>query len=270
MASTEKDTWSAKEYNDKASFVYSDKFTSPVLTLLDPKPGERIIDFGCGSGELTLKLEHIVGDDGLVIGIDASESMISKAKENGLQHAFVHDIQKKIETPAPFSVPLINSFDAVFTNAALHWCKRDPKGVLESAKSVLKPGGRFVGEMGGFLNVVGVRSAIHSVLRKRGYDPLQLDPWYFPSSEAYTKLLTSAGFSVKSIGLHPRITPLPGPLYDWVWLFGRESYFSGFSDEEAREICNEVQSICETDCRDESGKWSIMYSRLRLTKHFLE
>ena len=78
-------------------------------------------------------------------------------------------------------------FDAVFTNAALHWCKRDPSGVLEGAKRVLKPGGRIVGEMGGFMNCIGVRSAVHRVLRDRGYDPEDLDPWYFPSMEDYVK-----------------------------------------------------------------------------------
>ena len=98
-----------------------------------------------------------------------------------------------------------SKFDVVFTNAALHWCKRDPAGVLESAKRVLKPGGRIVGEMGGFLNCIGevpalrwervlmkrrqgVRSAIHRVLRERGYDPESLDPWYFPSMEDYVKV----------------------------------------------------------------------------------
>lgn len=97
-----------------------------------------------------------------------------------------------------------NGYDAVFTNAALHWCKRNPRGVLESVKRILKPGGRFVGEMGGFMNCVGefyvgithdiiilimfskgVRSAIHATLKRRGYDPVPLDPWYFPSAEEY-------------------------------------------------------------------------------------
>ena len=128
-----------------------------------------------------------------------------KAKENGLKRAFQADIQNPDEVEAAIS-EADGKFDVVFTNAALHWCKRDPAGVLESAKRVLKPGGRIVGEMGGFMNCIGevlvisamehvlmkhrpgVRSAIHCVLRERGHDPESVDPWYFPSMADYVKV----------------------------------------------------------------------------------
>lgn len=126
-----------------------------------------------------------------------------KAKERGLEHAFVCDIQA-LELPEGFYDPDIK-FDAVFSNAALHWCKRDPAGVLESAKKVLKPGGRLVVEMGGFMNCIGqrrfiftlpsflivllgIRSALHHALRSRGHDPIPLDPWYYPSIDDYVNV----------------------------------------------------------------------------------
>jgi len=81
MSAKAPDTWSASEYNKTAPFVYSTEHTAPILTLLDPKPGDKIIDFGCGSGEVTLKLSEIVADVGVVVGVDSSQSMIDKAKE---------------------------------------------------------------------------------------------------------------------------------------------------------------------------------------------
>ncbi|KAI0927433.1 hypothetical protein AcV5_007976 [Taiwanofungus camphoratus] len=263
MNATSKDTWSATSYNKTAAFVYSQAFTSPVLTLLDAKPGERIIDFGCGSGEVTLQIKKLVGDAGLVVGCDSSESMITQCKANGVEHAFIGDAQA-LRFPLGWDASHQEGFDAVFSNAALHWCKRDPKGVLESAKKVLRRGGRFVIEMGGYMNCVGVRSALHHVLRTRGYDPIELDPWYFPSVEDYKLLLESSGFDVQTISLHPRITPLTGSLVDWLRLFCRPYFLRGMADEEAEGIMQAVQDICNVDCQDKQGTWAIMYSRLRV------
>jgi ubiquinone/menaquinone biosynthesis C-methylase UbiE len=125
------------------------------LELLSAQSGERILDIGCGSGELTLLLQDVVGQkDGLVVGVDFSESMIEKAKANGVKYAFVADAQL-LELPED-DPEVLERFDAVFSNATLHWCKRDPLGVLASVRKVLKPGGRFVAEMGGFMNCIGM------------------------------------------------------------------------------------------------------------------
>jgi len=257
------DTWSAAVYNQTASFVYSDVFTSAILALLDAKPGEKIIDIGCGSGEVTLQLKQLLGDNGTVVGMDSSESMIQKCKVNGLDHVFVGDAQN-LQIPHEWPVDLHGGYDAVFSNAALHWCKKNPRGVLEGAKRMLKPGGRFVIEMGGLMNCVGVRSALHHVLRSRGYDPAELDPWYFPSVDDYTSLLKSVGFDVQHISLNPRITPLAGPLVDWLRLFCRPYFMRDLPDEEAEEIMSTVQDMCAVDCRDSQGRWTMMYTRLRV------
>lgn len=73
-----KDTWSATEYNNTASFVYSDAFIQPVLDLLQPHKNERIVDFGCGSGEVTRALMNVIGPSGLVLGLDSSKNMVSR------------------------------------------------------------------------------------------------------------------------------------------------------------------------------------------------
>ncbi|TFK40701.1 S-adenosyl-L-methionine-dependent methyltransferase [Crucibulum laeve] len=255
--------WSASMYNKNAHFVYSAAFTAAILELLAVKPGEKILDVGCGSGEVSLEIERVVNqqEGGLVVGTDVSESMIAKSKENGLRYAFVCDAQA-LELPSDINA-ITNKFDAVFSNAVLHWCKRDPAGVITSVKKVLKPGGRFVGEMGGFMNCIGIRSALHQALLARGYDPVELDPWYFPSTEDYEQLLRSAGFDITYISLIPRITPLPTGLYGWIECFARNSLLRNCSDEEAKDIMTEVEEKLRIDCQDSNGKWAMVYIRLR-------
>ncbi|KAF8909020.1 S-adenosyl-L-methionine-dependent methyltransferase [Gymnopilus junonius] len=259
--------WSASLYNKNASFVYSPAYTNYVLDLLAAQPGERILDIGCGSGELTLTIQNIVEqqEGGIVVGTDLSSNMIEKAKANGIKHAFIADAQD-LELPKD-KPEYPRQFDAVFSNAALHWCKRDPLGVLTSVRKVLKPGGRIAAEMGGFMNCVdtGVRAALHDIVRSKGRDPEESDPWYFPSMEDYVKLLVTAGFEPTHMMLTPRFTSLPTDLYDWLNTFARNTFLREFSDEEASEIMREVQDRCRIDCRDTSGKWVLMYVRLRFS-----
>ncbi|KAJ3568372.1 hypothetical protein NP233_g5758 [Leucocoprinus birnbaumii] len=245
--------WDASQYNKTASFVYSSAFVAPVIELLEPRAGERIMDLGCGSGEVTIEISKVVEKEagGVAVGVDFSASMIEKARSNGLKHAFVSDIQD-LEIPDHLQ-EAHEPFDAVFSNAALHWCKRDPEGVLRAARRILRPGGRFVAEMGGFMNCIGVRTAIHRVMKGRGYDPVARDPWYFPSMEDYVKLLVSSGFEPVHMSLTPRITPLASGLYDWLNLFVRHSFLGDIPDAEAKEILEEVADQCKVDCRDESG-----------------
>ncbi|KAJ7134329.1 S-adenosyl-L-methionine-dependent methyltransferase [Mycena epipterygia] len=257
--------WSASLYNKSAAFVYSPAFTAPVLDLLSAQPGEKIIDLGCGSGEVTVVIDKIVkqAPGGLVVAVDYSESMIAKAKEAGLEHAFVSDVQA-LDIPFNKNDPNFK-FDAAFSNATLHWCKRDPAGVLESVKKILKPRGRLVVEMGGAMNCIGVRGGLHRVLKSRGHDPIPMDPWFFPSVEDYTKLLIAAGFEPLQISLTPRVTPLEDGIRGWLEVFARKSILKDFSDSEATEIIDEVEDVCRIDCQDTSGNWAMMYNRLRFS-----
>ncbi|EJD50577.1 S-adenosyl-L-methionine-dependent methyltransferase [Auricularia subglabra TFB-10046 SS5] len=266
----DKDGWSAQKYNKTADFVYSKAYTSPTFDLLAAKEGEKIADFGCGTGELTLQLAALVGETGRVVGYDASANMVEKARANGVQNAFVADLQE----PAFFSAfqngdgdgdgnTTAGTLDAVFSNATLHWCKRDPAAVVRNAYALLSPGGRFVCEMGGFMNCVGVVQSLYAVLRAHGHDPVPLDPWYFPSVSEYSKILESAGFRVATIALHPRLTPLHGPLGDWLRLFARHTMLAPLDDAEAAAVISEVEAMCARDCKDKDNNWAIMYCRLR-------
>lgn len=261
MTTTPKDIWSASQYNKAAPFVYSGANTQPVLDLLAPQSGERILDMGCGTGELTFRLQEIAGEGGVVVGVDASRSMLEKAKANGVQELFCCDIQELLMHEE--LKRLSGTFDAVFTNATLHWCKRDPSAIIRAAKSMLKPGGRFVGEFGGFLNCIGVRIAIYQVLRSRGINPANADPMYYPKPECYTKMLESEGFKVEYVSHDPRITPLPGSFIEFLRTFVRGPTLGMMSDEEAELAMQEISDLCEPDMKDESGAWSIIYVRLR-------
>lgn len=251
--------YSASNYNQTAAFVYSTEYTAPILSLLKPSIGERIVDFGCGTGELTLRIQEAVGASGFTVGIDYNNDMVSKALVNGVRHAYISDLQN-IQIPPV----LESSFDAVFSNAVLHWCKQNPRGVLDGAKRLLKVGGRFVCEMGGFMNCIGVRIGLHRAVKRRGYEPDKMDPWYFPTIEEYQRLLQSAGFRVNTIDLVPRLTPLPdGGLRGWLQLFARRTFLKEFSDQEAAAIIDEVVDMCEVDMKDKEGNWALMYVRLR-------
>lgn len=253
--------YSASNYNQTAAFVYSDEYTAPVLSLLKPSIGERIVDFGCGTGELTLRIQEAVGASGLTVGIDYNIDMISKALTNGVRHAYASDLQN---IQIPTQPMLENSFDAVFSNAVLHWCKENPRGVLDGAKRLLKVGGRFACEMGGFMNCIGVRMGLHQAIKRRGHEPDKMDPWYFPTIEEYQGLLESAGFRVNTISLVPRLTPLlDGGLRGWLQLFARQTFLKEFSDRDAAAIIDEVVDICEVDMKDKEGNWALMYVRLR-------
>ncbi|KAH7103358.1 S-adenosyl-L-methionine-dependent methyltransferase [Auriculariales sp. MPI-PUGE-AT-0066] len=263
--SSKVDGWNADRYNKTADFVYSAKFTTAVLNLLQPQSGQHIVDFGCGSGELTKQLSDVVGASGRVVGYDASANMVNKARANGVLDARVADLQVpefyKQDVEAAAVAP--GSFDAVFSNAALHWCKSDPLAVARNAFGLLRPGGRFACEMGGFTNLIGLRSTLHHVMRKRGLDPRTTDPWYFPSAEEHRRVLETAGFVVQEIALHPRLTPLNGDAVDWMEMFVRPSLLKDLSDEDALSIMRETQEMVELDSKDVDGNWAIMYVRLR-------
>ena len=183
-------SWNPESYAKNARFVAD--LGEPLLQLLDAKPGEMILDLACGDGALT---EKIVSAGGKVVGVDSSLAQLHAARSRGLDVALMDGQHLTIH----------QEFDAVFTNAALHWMKQADK-VVDGVASALKPGGRFVGEFGGQGNVETIRQALHSALRQRGVDPWSIDPWYYASAEEYSQLLNRYGFTVDHIELQA-LTP---------------------------------------------------------------
>jgi SAM-dependent methyltransferase len=154
-----------------------------------------------------------------------------------------------------------NEFDAVFSNAALHWM-RPPKAVLAGVRRALKPRGRFVGEMGGHNNTAAIVVALSAVLGRRGLDAHQLSPWYFPSAAAYRKKLEDAGFSVEEIRIVPRPTALPTSIEPWLDTFA-QSFLGALPELDRSSARAEVADLLRPVLMDETGTWVGDYVRLR-------
>ena len=240
--------WNAHQYSEHARFV-SD-LGMPVVELLAPLPGERVLDLGCGDGVLTRKLVDLGCD---VVGVDASAEMIGAAKALGL-HARVMD---------GHALQFNGEFDAVFSNAALHWLK-EPDKVVDGVWRALKPGGRFVGEFGGFGNVTTIVTALEQALRERYIDPGPINPWYNPTAEEYRMFLSARGFVVNSIMLFPRPTPLPGNIVGWLETFA-QPFAAILPESERAAFFERVAESCRPKLCDNSGRWHADYVRLRFS-----
>ena len=239
-------SWHPERYARHARFV-SD-LGAPVLELLAPRPGERILDLGCGDGALT---ERILAEGAEVVAVDASAEQVAGARARGLDARVMRGEALAFE----------QEFDAVFSNAALHWMK-EAEAVLDGVARALKPGGRFVGEFGGGDNVERLRQALIAALDRRGHDGVAADPWYFPDDIEYAARLAAAGFTVESIALIPRWTPLPGDIEGWLETFG-EAFLSHLGDEQRAEAVVEVREALRGELQDEEGRWHADYVRLR-------
>jgi trans-aconitate methyltransferase len=238
--------WNPASYAKNARFV-SD-LGEPLLKLLDPKPGEAILDLGCGDGTLTQKIAAFGCD---VYGVDSSLAQTRAAKTRGVR-GMVMDARR---------LCLTKSFDAVFTNAALHWMK-PPEDVVASVWNCLRTGGRFVGEFGGQGNVERVRTALHAALRRRGIDPAAIDPWYYPSPRQFSGLLRKAGFAIDALDLIPRPTKLPGDILEWLNIFA-QPFVAPLGAAERDDYLAEVRGALASDLLDTSGNWIVDYARLR-------
>jgi trans-aconitate methyltransferase len=240
--------WNSSLYAKNARFV-SD-LGQPVLDLLAPQPGERILDLGCGDGALTEKLASAGAD---VIGIDASADMIAAAKRRGLEARVVD----------AYHLTFDSEFDAVFSNAAMHWMKRDPEAILDGVFRALKPGGRFASEMGGFGCVAAIIVALCATLEHFGIkDPASLLPWYFPEPDEYRERLERAGFDVAYIALIPRPTPLPTGMRGWLEIFAIP-FTKSLPEEQRPAFLDAVTQKLEPVLCDSRGNWTADYMRLR-------
>jgi SAM-dependent methyltransferase len=239
--------WDAAAYARNARFVAD--YGREVATLLDARPHERILDLGCGDGALT---QHLAAT-AQVIGVDASPELIAAARERGLD-ARVVDAR---------ALPFASEFDAVFSNAALHWMG-PLDAVLAGVRRALRPRGRFVGEMGGHGNVAAVLTALLAVLGERGIDARERIPWTFPTTDEFAALLEKSGFAIESLELIYRPTLLPTGIEGWLDTFAG-SFLEGFESAERRALGARVAMLLGPSLCDESGRWIADYVRLRFS-----
>ncbi|RIA95872.1 S-adenosyl-L-methionine-dependent methyltransferase [Glomus cerebriforme] len=283
------DPWSPINYKLHADFVPK-LVKHDLITLLSPKSHERILDLGCGDGVLTYHIQSMCKE---CIGIDISQRMIEEAKLNECKDVRVVNCEKLVEWIN--NEGFIGYFDAVFSNAALHWMKNQ-EAVIEGIAKCLKPGGRFVAELGGsgnvqskdfmvlysinhvnhnhiknyyfFLfkkkNIKVVEKSLIGALDKRGYNGKDLSPWYFPSPEDYTQILNNYKFSVSYLSHFPRPTELPTSLNGWVETFGF-SFLAPLDNNEKEIVKDEVEEMCKNEAfNNETDKWTLDYVRLRV------
>lgn len=241
-------TWDASRYAANAAFVPA--LGQPVVELLKPRPGERILDLGCGDGVLTEKLAATRAE---VVGVDSSADMVAAARKRGL------DARVMDATELPFA----QEFDAVFSNAVLHWIKDDPDAAIASAYRALRRPGRFVGEMGGHGCVAAVNLALIVALEKRGvHNAASYCPWYFPTVDDYTARLERAGFVAESVQLIPRPTPLPTGMRGWLETFANP-FCAALPQDQRGDFLDEATEILRPVLCDEKGRWTADYMRLR-------
>jgi trans-aconitate methyltransferase len=238
--------WDAGAYAKTGRFVAD--LAGAVVELLAPKTGEAILDLGCGDGALT---EKIAASGAIVTGADASSAMIAAARARGLN---------VVETPGE-ALPFHQEFDAVFSNAALHWM-RDAPAVIAGVHRALKPGGRLVAEMGGQGNIAAIRTALQATLKPLGIDAEEMAASLYPSPAHYRRLLEAGGFAVQSIELIPRPTPLPNGMEVWL-----KTFRNGVLDllepmARARALEDTVGLLRPILC-DADGNWTADYVRLR-------
>jgi trans-aconitate methyltransferase len=242
-------SWNPTVYEKVGAFVPA--LGAGVLEWLSPQPGERILDLGCGDGQLTAK---IVAAGAEVVGVDASAEMVAGALIKGID-ARVCNAEALL---------FASEFDAVFSNAALHWV-RDQDAMLAGVKRALKPGGRFVAEMGGHGNIAAIQVAMTAVLARHGltreFSAEQTN--YFPTPAAYSARLTKQGFAVEEIQLIPRPTPLSETgMHGWLTFF-RRGVLESVPEAMRQMVIEETVALLEPALRDEQGNWTADYVRLR-------
>jgi trans-aconitate methyltransferase len=245
-------TWNTEAYAANGRFVAN--LASDVVALLNPQPGEEILDLGCGDGALT---EQLAATGAIVLGVDTSPSMLEAARKRNLQ-AEHHDAT---------ALPYHHQFDAVFSNAALHWITGIPgqQAMLAGVHRALRPGNpkaRFVAEMGGHGNIAAIRTALQATLAPFHIDAEATAASFYPSPALYHRLLEAAGFTVQSIDLIPRPTPLPNGMESWLNTF-RNGVLDRLNPTDRAQAITNTIALLEPTLRDADGNWTADYVRLR-------
>jgi SAM-dependent methyltransferase len=240
--------WDPQAYGQNGAFVHG--LAGGVLEWVEAQTGERILDLGCGDGQLTARVA-LSGAN--VVGLDASPQMAAAARSRGIA----------VDEGSAESLPYVDgSFDAVFSNAALHWV-RDQDAMLAEVRRVLTVGGRFVAEMGGQGNIAAIRVALMAVMSRHGFDGREDNVNYYPTVDGYSRRLERHGFKVERIALIPRPTPLAeGGMNGWIRTF-RRGVLDTLPEAMRETVVEEAVALLGPVLRDEEGNWTADYVRLR-------
>jgi SAM-dependent methyltransferase len=241
-------SWDPQAYGNNGAFVH--QMAGGVVEWLAAQPAEDILDLGCGDGQLTARIAAVGAQ---VRAVDASREMVAAARTRQID---------AVEASAE-SLPFADaSFDAVFSNAALHWV-RNQDAMLAEVRRILKPGGRFVAEMGGQGNIAAIRVALLAVLARYGCSDREAGVNYFPTQESYTRRLERHGLRVERMQLLSRPTPLPeSGMSGWLRTF-RRGVLEGLPAELREKVVEETAALLAPALRDEEGNWVADYVRLR-------
>jgi trans-aconitate methyltransferase len=239
-------TWDSSLYATNGRFVAL--LVDSLVEALQPQRGERILDLGCGDGFLTQR----IGQSGAtMVGVDSSPQMVAAAKERGVDARHL----------SADALSFDREFDAVFSNASLHWVS-DQEAVLHGVHRALKPGGRFVAECGGQGNIAAIRVALLAILTPRGIPPERIENNKFFSPAEYRALLEHQGFRVEEITLTPRATPLSTGMAAWLETF-RRSVLELLPVEERQAAVEQIVTLLKPVLCDRQGNWIADYVRLR-------
>ncbi|MEA4846402.1 MAG: class I SAM-dependent methyltransferase [Clostridiaceae bacterium] len=241
--------WDSDLYNNKHSYVA--EYGKSMIDLVNIEKDRKILDLGCGTGVLTNELAQ---KGAFVVGIDLSEDMVKKAKEN---YPALH-FQVADATNLPFN----NDFDTVFSNAVFHWIPDQGK-LLDAVYSSLKKGGNLICEFGAKNNIRHIQTAFEKITERSGY--IYHSPFFFPSKEEYKILLEQAGFKLKHITEYDRPTPLADGergLRNWINQFFADD-LAVFDEEQKEEIFFETEKLCKKSLWKD-GQWVADYRRIRV------
>jgi trans-aconitate methyltransferase len=247
--------WNPTLYASRAAFVH--RMGADLMDVLGPRAGERILDVGCGTGELT---SLIAASGAAVVGLDSSAAMLDEARTRAPGVTFVLGDAQALDYNG--------EFDAVFSNAAIHWMPR-AAAMASGVKRALVPGGRFVAEFGGHGCIARVRDAVGQALERRGESPAAFMSWYFPTLAEYVAVLSSAGFDVTYAHLFDRPTPLDGDdgLMGWLQTFlpALETTLGADWEGFVRDVERAASPALRREGRE--GRWVLDYVRLRVVAH---
>jgi trans-aconitate methyltransferase len=241
-------TWDPERYARNARYVAD--LATPAVELMAPRPGERILDLGCGDGVLTERLAAVGCE---VVGVDTSAAQVSAARSRGLDARMMDGARMTFD----------GEFDAVFSNMALHWMK-PADDVIAGVWRALRRSGRFVAELGGHGCIATIVAGISDALARRGIDGAALNPWYFPGADDYGERLAARGFRVDFIALVRRPTLLPGDFTGFMETFG-ESFTAAVAPSERGAFVEEVRERLRPALFDPARGWSADYVVLRFS-----